>query len=232
MSPKKRPAAKTSLGEPPAPPLKRPAASKGEINAFLDATTEKDDKDKAGDQEDAVDTYRHKGKAEKFAKLLKAGALPPHVAHMFTIESKKQPSSRQYQTELINRLMVKQPDGTYAVNCEQNFFEEYRRVYVEHKAQDTQKGMPRGVFLHTHFHGDENALKESLKNGEVTSSRDEESGIEYLSFRVVKLSESKVNQSGEQVKGTKKVKHEEAKVMAGLMSQMKWQWALKKARVK
>lgn len=225
MSPKKRPAAAVASE---AGPCKRPASNhKGEINNFIeDATNPKSEKAEVEDE-----THRHKGKAEKFAKLLKAGVLPPHIAHMWTVESKKQPSTRQYQTQLINKLMKKQADGSYALDCEQNFFEEYRQVFTEQKAKDSQKGMPRNVFLHTHFHGNEAALKESITSGEVTSSKDPDTGIEFLSFRVLKLTESKVNRSGETVKGTKKVKGEEAKVMAGLMSQLKWQWALKEARV-
>ncbi len=222
MSPKKCPAASDEG------PSKRPATnSKGEINGFIDATK----KDEGQPGEEGEDTHRHKGKAEKFAKLLKAGALPPHIAHMWQVESKKQPSSRQYQTQLINKLMKKQSDGSYALDCEQHFFEEYRQVVTEQKAKDSQKGMPRSVFLHTHFHGNEAALKDSINSGEVTSSKDPDTGHEFLSFRVLTLTETKVNRCGENIKGTKKVKGEEAKVMAGLMSQLKWQWALKEARV-
>ncbi len=205
---------------------KRPASNAG-INDFIAEAKKGTASEGQGGDDDQQLALRDKGKAEKFAKLLKAGAIPPHIAHMWQVESKKQPSSRQYQTHLVNSLMVKNTDGSYSINTTDHMFEEYRKVFVEQKAKETTRGMPRGVFLQSYFHGNQQALNESISKGEVLCSKDEASGVEYLSFREVSLSESKVNQSGEMVKGAKKLKQSEAKVLAGLMSEMKWQWALK-----
>ncbi len=199
---------------------KRPAASTSGINQFLTEASKGAD----ADPQDQQVAHRDKGKAEKFAKMLKAGAIPPHIAHMWQVESKKQPSCRQYQTSLVNTLMVKQPDGTYSLDTTNHMFESYRKVFVEQKAKETTRGMPKGVFLQSYYHGNLQALNESISKGEVLASKDEDSGVEYLSFREVSLSEAKVNQTGEIVKGSKTLKKDQAKVLEGLM---KWQWAFK-----
>ena len=89
MSPKsmKRPAANAG-GE---SAKKKPSVSTSGINQFISEASKGTEDDP---QDQQIVAHRDKGKAEKFAKMLKAGAIPPHIAHMWQVESKKQPSCR------------------------------------------------------------------------------------------------------------------------------------------
>ncbi|CAJ1431493.1 unnamed protein product, partial [Effrenium voratum] len=189
-------------------PTKKPAANKLTINAMVDdiktAASSKDDEEE--------NQLRDKGKAEKFGKLMKAGALPLAVVHMWQIESKKAQSQRQFQTNLINGLFNKQTDGSYKMNTESHQFKEYQKIYVQHVAKDKKKGM---------------AMEASLAKGELQSHKDD-AGMEYLSFRELQTMEVKTNERGETVEGSKKLKSQEAHTLAGLMSKMKWEWVCKK----
>ena len=115
----KRPAASEATS---GAPTKKPAANKLTINAMVDdiktAASSKDDEEE--------NQLRDKGKAEKFGKLMKAGALPLAVVHMWQIESKKAQSQRQFQTNLINGLFNKQTDGSYKMNPVQRVPEDLR----------------------------------------------------------------------------------------------------------
>lgn len=226
---KKPAASKTAEG------LKRPASA---INSFLDdvsqskskkAKNDEDESEGSGDQE--TPKLRNKAAAEKFAKMLKAGALPPHISHMWLVESKKAASQREFQTDMINKLMVKKPDGRWKVQTDHHQFEEYRKVYQEHSVRDKSKGLPRGVMLASHFHGNADLMDQSIKNGELVVTTDEKSGLEFLAFRQLQVEDKMVNQSGERVSGQKKLNKEEAHCMAGLMGKLKWTWAWKKAGI-
>ncbi|CAJ1358869.1 unnamed protein product [Effrenium voratum] len=171
----KRPAASEATS---GAPTKKPAANKLTINAMVDdiktAASSKDDEEE--------NQLRDKGKAEKFGKLMKAGALPLAVVHMWQIESKKAQSQRQFQTNLINGLFNKQTDGSYKMNTESHQFKEYQKIYVQHVA------------------------KASLAKGELQSHKDD-AGMEYLSFRELQTMEVKTNET---VEGSKKLKSQEA----------------------
>lgn len=182
-----------------------------------------------GDQE--TPKLRNKAAAEKFAKMLKSGALPPHISHMWLVESKKAASQREFQTDMINKPMVKKPDGRWKVQTDHHQFEEYRKVYQEHSVRDKSKGSPRGVMLASHFHGNADLMDQSIRNGELVVTSDEKSGLEFLAFRQLQVEDKMVNQSGERVTGQKKLNKEEAHTMAGLMGKLKWTWAWKKAGI-
>lgn len=148
---------------------------------------------------------------------------------MWYHESKKAPSQRAFPTEIINRLMVKGSDGQYRLNTDQQFFEQYRHVYTQHKAKDKSKSLPRTVMLASHFHGNEALLKESIANGEISSHFDKETNVEFLSFRELSISDTKVNEQGENVRGSKKVSQQESHALQGILASLKWKWHCKKA---
>ena len=227
----KRPAAAVSSST---APRKKPASKNG-INEFVDTVQKKkteeeeeDDPEEEGEDGD-VSSKRDKGKAEKFGKLLKTGGVPEHVSHMWHYESKKAPSQRAFQTEIINRLMVKGSDGQYRLNTDQQFFEQYRHAYTQHKAKDKSKSLPRTVMLASHFHGNEALLKESIQNGEIKSHFDKETNVEFLAFRELSISDTKVNETGENVKVSKKVTQKEAHALQDILASLKWKWHCKKA---
>lgn len=191
--------------------------------------TEGDKKVDAEEEEEDEISKRDKGKAEKFGKLLKTGRVPEHVCHMWYHESKKAPSQRAFPTEIINRLMVKGSDGQYRLNTDQQFFEQYRHVYTQHKAEDKSKSLPKTVMLASHFHGNEALLTESIANGEISSHFDKETNVEFLSFRELSISDTKVNEQGENVRGSKKVSQQESHALQGILASLKWKWHCKKA---
>ena len=54
--------------------------------------------------------------------------------------------------------------------------------------------------LASHFHGNEALRKESIANGEISSHFDKETNVEFLSFRELSISDTKVNEQGENVR--------------------------------
>lgn len=211
----------------PAAAMKKPSSSIHSLVQDMKAEAAKEEEP----EEEKGQQTRDKGKAEKFSKMLKAGQLPPMVVYMWEYESKKAVSQRQFQTNLINNLFTRQEDGTYRMNTDSQEFKEYQSIYTRHQAKDKKKGMPRGVMLASHFHGDSRALDRSIADGEIQSFKDPESGVEFLTFRELSVTETKTNEKGETVSGTKKLKIDQAHQLAGLMNKMKWQWGMKEASV-
>ena len=78
--------------------------------------------------------------------------------------------------------------------------------------------------LHSHFHGDKQAMDASLQRGELESWKDSTSGVTFMAFRKVSVSKVKMNERGEVVEGQKKLTADQAETSAGLMSKLKWSW--------
>ena len=102
------------------PVLKRPSSQGVESSRKRPASTiasvvaELKDKTKEDATEDTEGDVRHKGKGEKFNKLLRSGQLPAQVVHMWEHGAKSSGmGERAYKTKLVNSLMKQQSDGSY-----------------------------------------------------------------------------------------------------------------------
>ena len=63
-----------------------------------------------------LDGGRDKGKALKYQRMKESGALPNHVVHLIEVESKKASSKRNFITNAIHTLSVRETDGTLSLN--------------------------------------------------------------------------------------------------------------------
>ena len=204
--------------------MKRPATGSKEtmhnmIEGFAAEHAEEEGQNACGD-----DDKRDKGKAEKFTKLYRSNQLPAEVVYMWDIESRKAPSERKFKTQLVNNLFHRLDDGTFKVQTDSNSFRQWRKIYEQNIAKDKTESMPEGVMLHSHFHGDKQAMDASLKSGELESWKDSTSGVTFMAFRKVSVSKVKMNERGEVVEGQKKLTADQAETLAGLMSKLKWSW--------
>jgi len=203
---------------------KRPASS---IKDVVDELKNKasEPKEEGTDNEGETADKRDKGKAERWHKLLKSGQLAPQLVHMWEHGAKESgKGERNYRTSLINTMMSKQKDGSYAVSTDNHMYKSYRETFHKHVSKDQQKALPRGIMLATHFHGNEKLMQNSIDSGELQVCKDDSSGIEFLSFRALKIEDVKGNVSREQVERTKKVTKGQAMEMEELMKKLKWQF--------
>ena len=211
------------------PPVKRPAsAEKGPRKRPASSINQTVREIK--EQSAAMSDTRDKGKGEKFAKMLKAGTLPPEVVHMWSIESKKAPSERAFKTELINSLFAKQKDGSYRIDTDSHQFAQYRKVHHAHIAKTKDEALPKNLMIGTHFSGDERLFNRALEDKELTSFKDEASGIEYYSFRKLQAVDLHASEQGEHVHGYKKLGKDQAYTLGALMTKMKWDFKMTKAQ--
>ena len=203
---------------------KRPASSiKDVVDEMKNQASEPNDGE-GTDQDDSGDK-RDKGKAEKWHKLLKSGQLAPQLVDMWTHGAKESgKGERNYRTSLINTTMAKQKDGSYAVNTDNHMYKSYKETFHKHISKDQMKALPRGIMLATHFHGNAQLMQASIDSGELQVCKDDASGIDFLSFRALKIEDVKGNVSKEQVESTKKVTKGQALEIEELMKKLKWQF--------
>jgi len=220
------------------PVLKRPSSQGVESSRKRPASTiasvvaELKDKTKEDATEDTEGDVRHKGKGEKFNKLLRSGQLPAQVVHMWEHGAKSSGmGERAYKTKLVNSLMKQQSDGSYIVDTDCHMYQRYQEVYETHMSRDQQKAVPRGIMLASYFHGDEALMNKSIASGELSSTKDPKSGVEFLSFRSLKIEDIKGNTTREQVESTKKLSKGQALEMTALMKKLKWNFNFTKVIV-
>ena len=92
--------------------LKKPACSlKDKVKTWMKGTAQpeedKDEDDAAGTEGDDTggDEKRDKGKARQFGLL--RSSLPEHIISMYDDESKTKTSKRSWQTQVVNKLFLK-----------------------------------------------------------------------------------------------------------------------------
>lgn len=206
---------------------KRPASSIASVVAEMKENAKEDP-----NTEDPGSDVRHKGKGEKFNKLLRAGQLPAQIVHMWEHGAASSGmGERAYKTKLVNTLMKQQSDGSYLVDTDCHMYKRYQEVYETHLSRDQQKAVPRGIMLASYFHGDEALMNKSIASGELKSTKDPKSGVEFLSFRSLKIEDIKGNTTREQVENTKKISKGQALEMTALMKKLKWNFNFSKVIV-
>ena len=117
-----------------APPLKRPAAAgtaPGNAVKALKSEVEKYKHQEDAELEDKEgDLARDKMKAEKWARMKAAGALPEYLVNLYEEEAKHSPlGKRRFQTELINKLFVKR-NGQWEMDVSDVQFRSHKALCV------------------------------------------------------------------------------------------------------
>ena len=122
------------------------------------------------------------------------GQLPDFICKIFDKDSKGNYPSSELRRSIINNLFVKQADGSFRMDYDNNIIVEARSQIERKEAARNELGMPKTVFLANIFHGNEYLLKRAIDNGEVEVKQDE--GKEFYSFRTISTSHIKATESG------------------------------------
>lgn len=149
-----------------------------------------DDGQEAGEEDEGSgeggerDELRELGKARKFRKMSDANAIPAHILDLINEQSKKAANPRKEKSTLINKLFQKNEKGGYDMVADDPVFEQAREAYHIRFGKDQDTGMPKDVFLWSHFHGNEPALEKAISNGSVQEYQ--QGGLSWCSFRKTK----------------------------------------------
>lgn len=178
--------------------------------------------DGGGESEDeAEEAGRSRGKAKKYKKLLDAKAIPDHIREMIEVESSKVSDPRKYKTELINKLFEPNGKGGYDMTAKKPIFETFKESYHKRYGRDERQGVPRSVFLWQTFHGQEQALLDSIRDGSVQEW--EQDGIQFCGFRKTKAGVEKSSASTQRMEaGAQDLTKEQYKTLSKAFSTMSW----------
>ena len=134
-------------------------AEEGEEEEVLEEDPEVDTKEK-----------RNYGKARKFARAPQAGEIPDDIKEMYNNASKYSNHPRLFRTELVNRLFKKTSKGEFVLCHGEPTFASWKRNQDIKFTAAESVGVPYMVILWQTFHGQEHALQEALKTGDVYES--------------------------------------------------------------
>lgn len=174
-----------------------------------------------GSQEGDDEGVRSRGKAKKYKKLLDAKAIPDHIREMIEVESTKVSNPRKYKTELINKLFEANGKGGYEMTAKKPIFETFRESYHKRYGKDERQGTPRSVFLWQIFHGQEQALLDSIADGSVQEW--EQDGVKFCGFRKTKAGVEKVSSNVQRMEaGAQDLTQDQYKTLSKAFSTLSW----------
>lgn len=131
-------------------------AEEGEEEEIVEEDPEIDAKEK-----------RNYGKARKFARATQAGEIPDAIKEMYQNASKYSKQPRLFRTELVNRLFKKTSKGEFVLCHEDPAFTSWKRNIDTKFTTADSVGVPYMVILWQTFQGQEHALQEALKRGDI-----------------------------------------------------------------
>ena len=174
--PRKRPAAKKT-GALAKKPAMGTTSTKDLVKGLkkIQETEDNDDGSAAGaengsDEEgggSSGSNARDKGKAEKFAAMMRSKSLPEHIAFLHNEGAREKTSPREFRTAIINQLFTRKVNGRYSLNDTAPLFQEARRVYEKKFNVDKQIALPKLVLRGMHSGNSESAFQEALAAGEI-----------------------------------------------------------------
>ena len=153
----------------------------------LKQQTEDWQKKLAEEEQDAkaevIDTEesRDRQKAQKYAKMEKAGALPAAVKEAMEAADKST-NPRAAKTALINRLFRKE-GGVFVMAPNDPSFQRVQKHLDTRYGKEENTSMPYNMVLWEKFHGNKVALQQAIDDGDLAWSTYK--GKEYLSFNTV-----------------------------------------------
>ena len=134
----KRPSSSTSTSQ-----QKKPAATINQVVANLKRGVSSVDlgNQEADESQQEGEKNRDKSKGQKY-KAMK-DQLPEHVVDLIEKESCKKSSPREFKTQVINSLFVRNESGKLELNLSDPIFEEHKRLYTKRFAKETDYSSPR-----------------------------------------------------------------------------------------
>ena len=124
---------------------------------------------------------RDRQKAQKYAKMEKAGALPAAVKEAMEAADKST-NPRAAKTALINRLFRKE-GGVFVMVPNDPSFQRVQKHLDTRYGKEENTSMPYNMVLWEKFHGNKVALQQAIDDGDLAWSTYK--GKEYLSFNTV-----------------------------------------------
>ena len=106
------------------------------------------------DEDEAMEAVRRdKGKGEKYASMVRAGALPEHIQHLYEHVAQNKSSPRSFRTLIVNTLFEKLLSGRYELRDKHPMFIEAKEIYEKKYAKDTSIAVPKLIMKGMYFNG-------------------------------------------------------------------------------
>ena len=222
----KRPSSSTSTN-----PMKKPAGSINQVVANLkrgvsSMELEKEGKSEDEGQQEAV--TRDKSKGQKY-KAMK-NELPEHVVDLIEKESLRKSSPREFKTQIINALFVRNDSGKLELNLSDPVFQEHKRLYTKRFAKETDTAVPESIMKGLYFHNDAHAFESAKAKGDIVEV-DCGNGKSFWAFSSYKKGKEVGSVEEQTLSSSKKIDKNQAKLLREAFQGVGWNWDYKEADV-
>ena len=135
------------------PVMKKPAAANA-VKALKHEVEKYKHEEETSSEQDT--NARDKMKAEKWARMKTAGALPAYLINLYEEEAKHSPlGKRRFQTEVINKLFKKNETGQWELDASDVQFQSHKALYEKRYNRDETEALPKSLLLGMYFQHDE-----------------------------------------------------------------------------
>ena len=176
----KRPAAApntTSSTEPKAKAKGKAKTVKEMTQGWLKKRQEPEDQDDhaEGEEEEAFeddepqeeDHHRSYPKARKWARMIKAGQVPDDLQKLYEEGAKNSSTPRLFKSQFINKVFQKNSRGEYVLAPGSAESETFKKNSEIRSNSSLVTGLPYSIMLWTNFHGNEQALNDAERRGDI-----------------------------------------------------------------
>ena len=113
------------------------------------------------------DETRSYPKARKWARLIKAGQVPEDLQQLYEQGAKNSPHPRLFKSQFINKVFQQNSKGEYVLAPGNAQFEVFKKNAEIRSNRSQVTGLPYSIMLWKNFHGNEEALHDAERRGDV-----------------------------------------------------------------
>eukprot|EP00435_Cladocopium_sp_Y103_P050735 s3256_g15.t1 len=198
--------------------MKKPAANA--VKALKNEVQKYKQNEDDEETNDVNDKSRDKMKAEKWARMKAAGALPAYLINLYEEEAKHSPlGKRRFQTEVINKLFKKGESGQWELDASDVQFQSHKALYEKKYNRDEKEALPKSLLLGMYFQGDDTKFTKAL--GEIEFVR-EENGVRFYAYRRITAGTDKGTENTLAATGSKRGTKEQFEEIGALLGKLKW----------
>lgn len=222
----KRPSSSTSTN-----PQKKPAGCINQVVANLKrgvSSFDLEQKETGENESPEEEKTRDKSKGQKY-KAMK-DQLPEHVVDLIEKESSKKSSPREFKTQVINALFVRNDSGKLELNLSDPVFEEHKRLYTKRFAKETDTAVPESIMRGLYFHNDSQAFESAKSKGDIMEV-DCGNGKTFWAFSSYKKGKEVGAIEEQSLQTSKKIDKNQAKLLRQAFQGVGWSWDYKEADV-
>ena len=165
-----------------------------------------------------VPEARDKGKSQKYTR--DRDSLPPFVVDLIEQTSKKSGNARAFKSQAINRLYVRQPDGTLKLNLGDPIFKEASTVYEKEYKRTADEGYPESVMKGMFFGGSQTEFDKAVAKGEVFATNVD--GNDYFAFKKVKVAREEGKNKKHELESQKGISKNVGDLLMDAFHQVGW----------